>query len=233
MIKRDLFGSENMRKYMLVALLVGIFLLIGRGTGLAEKEVAQTQNKIQTTDLLLPFHNSKPRTETITHAVIHFISNAASNPNEPYGLKHIRSLFVDYGVSAHYLIGRDGEIYRLVPEHRVAYHAGKGYLHGFPKYKDALNEYSIGIEMMAIGTAEEMNEVLPKGIFPKINPSNIGYTDAQYDSLNHLLSYLVEKYPTMIRNRWHIVGHDEYAPGRKSDPGILFNWDRIDLFASK
>lgn len=74
----------------------------------------------------LPLQNSKPRTENITHIVIHFISNAANNPLYPYDVQDIYRIFLNGGVSSHYLIGRNGEIYRLVDENRVAYHAGQG-----------------------------------------------------------------------------------------------------------
>jgi N-acetyl-anhydromuramyl-L-alanine amidase AmpD len=217
-----------MRKLTLFMLVIGLSILTGYSNEKTEKpHVSEQTKKIQTTDHLLPFHNSRPRKEQVTHIVIHYISDTSSNPKQPYSLEKIRSLYVDYGVSAHYMIGRDGEIYRLVSEHRVAYHAGKGYLHGFPKYKDNLNEYSIGIELMAIGTKEEMEPLLQKGTYSSINPSHIGYTDTQYDSLNQLLNHLYQKYPTIIRNRWHVVGHDQYAPGRKTDPGNLFDWSRI------
>src|SRR3954451_5277706 len=35
----------------------------------------------------LPLQNSKLRTENITHVVVHFISNAASKPRDPYNIQ--------------------------------------------------------------------------------------------------------------------------------------------------
>ncbi|TDK58133.1 LysM peptidoglycan-binding domain-containing protein [Bacillus salipaludis] len=180
-------------------------------------------------DLYLPLQNSKPRTEIVTHVVIHFISNAASKPNDPYNIQDVYRIFLNNGVSSHYLIGRSGEVYRLVDENRVAYHAGKGNLPGFPSYQNRLNEYSIGIELLAIGTRDEMLPLMSAQTYEAIAPSNIGYTDAQYRSLNLLLDDIIGRHPTIKRDRQHIVGHDEYAPGRKTDPGKLFDWSRINF----
>ncbi|KAA0548731.1 N-acetylmuramoyl-L-alanine amidase [Bacillus sp. BGMRC 2118] len=196
-------------------------------TSVHSESISQHTTKFDYTDELLPFHHSRPRKAEITHTVIHFISDASRNPANPFNFEGIHSVYKEYGVSAHYMIDRDGTIYRLVPENRVAYHAGKGYAHGFPRYKDNLNEVSIGIELMAVGTEMEMEALLSKGTYSRIHASAVGYTDAQYVSLNAILASLYDKYPTLIRNRWHVIGHDEYAPGRKTDPGSLFDWGRI------
>ena len=71
--------------------------------------------------------------------VIHFISNAANKPRDPYNIQDIYSIFLNNRVSTHYMIGRNGEVYRLVDDNRVAYHAGKGSLPGFPGYENRLN----------------------------------------------------------------------------------------------
>lgn len=41
-------------------------------------------------------------------------------------------------------------------ENRVAYHAGVVIIKGYPEFGLALNHYSIGIELLAIRTREEM-----------------------------------------------------------------------------
>lgn len=180
-------------------------------------------------NMYLPLQYSKPRTENITHVVIHFISNAVSKPQDPYNVQDIYRIFLNNGVSTHYMIGRNGEVYRLADENRVAYHAGKGNLPGFPAYENKLNEYSIGIELLAIGTLDEMLPFLSAQTYESISPSDIGYTDAQYRSLNLLLDGIIKRHPAIGRDRQHIVGHDEYAPGRRTDPGKLFDWSRITV----
>lgn len=179
--------------------------------------------------LYFPTEYSSPRTEKITHVVIHFISNAGTNPRYPYNLTDVYQLFLGSQVSAHYLIGRGGEIFQLVAEDRVAFHAGHGGFPEFPEYLGGMNDYSIGIELLAIGTREEMQPMVPGDMYDLIAPSDIGYKDAQYRSLNYLLEAILKRHPAIQRDRFHIIGHDEYAPFRKTDPGMLFDWSRIKV----
>ncbi|MBM7662507.1 N-acetyl-anhydromuramyl-L-alanine amidase AmpD [Bacillus mesophilus] len=185
---------------------------------------------IEVTDIALPEENSKPRVGTISHVVLHFMSNAAVKPNDPYNIEDLTNIFIEYGFSTNYMIARDGTIYRLVPENRTAFHAGPGYLAEFEFYDDILNGYSIGIELLAIGTKEEMTSMIPAKTYNTIDPAHIGYTEAQYESLNNLLDSILKRNPSILPNRDHIIGHDEYAPNRKSDPGSLFDWSKVNAF---
>ncbi|GAA0086529.1 hypothetical protein UT300007_29690 [Clostridium sp. CTA-7] len=187
----------------------------------------QWETSLDTINMLLPDINSEPRIETTTHVVIHFISNASNNPNNPYEINDTYSILEQYGVSSNYVIDREGKIYLFVPENRVAYHAGPGKLIDYPEYENRLNHYSIGIELLAIGTREEMIPVITAEKFDLINHSLLGYTDAQYESLNVLLEDIIKRNPSIIKDRRHIIGHDEYNPGVKTDPGSLFDWTRI------
>ncbi|HDR6958360.1 TPA: N-acetylmuramoyl-L-alanine amidase [Bacillus cereus] len=175
----------------------------------------------------LPEDNSKERTESITHVLIHFMSNAVAKPQNPYNVKDAYNSFVDNGLSAHYLIDRTGFVYQLVNENRVAYHAGKGSIPDQPNYTNRLNEYSIGIELLGIGTWEEMSIMMSEETYNLISPQNIGYTDAQYKSLKLLLDGIYKRNPSIPKDRNYILGHDEYAKDRKTDPGSLFDWNRI------
>ncbi|WP_207720924.1 N-acetylmuramoyl-L-alanine amidase [Clostridium gasigenes] len=177
--------------------------------------------------MLLPDVNSEPRVKINTHVVIHFASNAYNNPNDPYNINDTYSIFEQYEVSSHYVIDRTGQIYLFVPEIRVAYHAGKGKLSDYPEYENRLNQYSIGIELLAIGTREEMIPVITAEKFNLINPNLIGFTEDQYKALNTLLGDILSRNPTIKRDRKHIIGHDEYNPVIKTDPGSLFDWSRI------
>lgn len=208
-------------------ILIMIFIILTGFKKPIEEKILYSEPYIPIIHALLPEKNSEPRLTPITHIVIHFSSNAAHNPKNPFDLQDIRHTFIHYGVSAHYLIGRKGEIYQLVPENRVAYHAGKGILKKFPQYKNKLNQYSIGIELMAIGTKKEMSSMISSSVYHSIKPSNIGFTNAQYHSLNLLLNDIIQRNPFIIKDRLHIIGHNEYAPGRKSDPGSLFRWSKI------
>ncbi|MCS6968662.1 MAG: N-acetylmuramoyl-L-alanine amidase [Cytophagales bacterium] len=180
---------------------------------------------------LLPEHCSAPRpsSQPVTHIMIHFCSAVKQHPTNPYDLASICQIFEDYGVSAHYLIARDGTIYQLVKENRIAYHAGKGKLPFPPYLENSFNSCSIGIELMAIGTQQEMSAYLSAEEYNRLNKNHIGFTQAQYWSLSWLIDDICRRHPQIKRDRWHIVGHDQYAPKRKTDPGSLFDWSRIGL----
>jgi N-acetyl-anhydromuramoyl-L-alanine amidase len=103
-------------------------------------------------------------------------------------------------VSAHALIRRDGKIVQYVPFGQRAWHAGQSHYRGRP----ACNDFSIGIELEGA--------------------DNTPYTDPQYEQLGALVEALLDTYPTLSSE--HIVGHSDVAPGRKTDPGPSFDWER-------
>jgi AmpD protein len=104
-------------------------------------------------------------------------------------------------VSAHAIVRRDGAVVQFVPFHARAWHAGVSSWAG----RGACNDFSIGIELEGTDT----------------DP----YTDAQYSALGRLIRALLATYPGLAPDR--IVGHDQIAPGRKSDPGVSFDWARL------
>lgn len=160
--------------------------------------------------------------------MLHYISNALLKPEAPYELAAIIDIFVKYKLSAHYLIDRDGNIYQLVPHNRVAFHAGKGRLVHAPHHENALNSRSIGIEMMAIGTASEM-VLLGVKKYEWINEADKGFTEAQYEALKQLLDKIEKELPDFQKSLKTVVGHDAYAPTRRGDPGQLFEWEKLQL----
>jgi len=56
-----------------------------------------------------------------------------------------------------------------------------------------------------------------------VNSGNEEYTPEQITALETLVSGIVSRYNIPI-DRTHIIGHEEVAPGYKSDPGSLFPW---------
>lgn len=101
-------------------------------------------------------------------------------------------------VSAHCLVRRDGTITQYVPFNQRAWHAGVSVFQG----RKRCNDFSIGIEIE--GTDDS------------------GYTPEQYQSVTLLVHALMQYYPKITLGR--IVGHQDIAPGRKTDPGFGFNW---------
>ncbi|GIU53678.1 N-acetyl-anhydromuranmyl-L-alanine amidase [Shewanella sp. KT0246] len=143
--------------------------------------------------------------------VIHNISLPAGC----YGLPHIDGLFqgcidetadpsfsklVGLEVSAHFLIRRDGEVVQYVSCDDRAWHAGVSNLKG----RENCNDFTIGIELEGTDT----------------DP----YTNEQYQVLARLTLELFDEYPMLKQNE--IVGHCDIAPGRKTDPGQSFDWQR-------
>lgn len=107
-------------------------------------------------------------------------------------------------VSAHYLISAEGEVTRLVPEEKRAWHAGVSYWRGI---RD-VNSASVGIELDHPGHKY--------GYRP--------FPEAQFEALIPLLARIVETHGIPRAN---VVGHSDVAPQRKIDPGELFPWERL------
>jgi N-acetylmuramoyl-L-alanine amidase len=104
-------------------------------------------------------------------------------------------------VSAHYVIDEDGTAYQLVKEKRRAWHAGVASWRG----ETDINGRSIGIELVNPGHEFEYRR------FP----------DAQMAQLTSLASEIVLRHRIPDEG---VLGHSDVAPGRKEDPGELFDW---------
>ncbi len=104
-------------------------------------------------------------------------------------------------VSAHLLIRRDGELVQFVPFSLRAWHAGVSSYRG----RERCNDFSIGIEM-------EGSDAEP-------------FEPRQYRALSRTIIALCRAYPALSRER--IAGHSDVAPGRKTDPGPSFDWQRL------
>ena len=100
-------------------------------------------------------------------------------------------------VSAHFLVRRRGELLQFVSCDARAWHAGASSFMG----RERCNDFSIGVELEGTG--------------------DVSYTDAQYRVLARVALALSKRYPL----RW-VAGHEDIAPGRKTDPGASFDWPR-------
>ena len=85
------------------------------------------------------------------HVVIHCMCNilAEPDPTKAYDLDGCLKIFKDIGVSAHYIIERDGNVVEAVDIHNVAHHAFSSentFAHGLHN----ANTRSIGIELLGI-----------------------------------------------------------------------------------
>ncbi|MDN4575431.1 1,6-anhydro-N-acetylmuramyl-L-alanine amidase AmpD [Pandoraea cepalis] len=106
-------------------------------------------------------------------------------------------------VSSHFLVRRDGALQQFVSCNARAWHAGASSFEG----RTRCNDFSIGVEL-------EGTDDLP-------------YAAAQYVTLAALTRTLREHYPIQA-----VVGHADIAPGRKTDPGPYFEWQRLRRMAA-
>lgn len=161
---------------------------------------------------LSPNHDDRPDPDDITGIVLHNISL----PPGEFGGRFIDDLFLNQldpdahpyfreiaglHVSSHLLIRRDGEVVQFVPFHKRAWHAGQSQWQG----RERCNDFTIGIELEGDDD----------------NP----FTEKQYQQLVPAIQTLTLHYPGLSRDR--ITGHEHIAPGRKTDPGPFFDWQRL------
>jgi N-acetylmuramoyl-L-alanine amidase len=106
-------------------------------------------------------------------------------------------------VSAHYVLAEDGTLYRLVPEDRVAWHAGRSWWRG----RESLNATSIGIEIV------------------NLQGDRHDYPQRQVEVLIELCREIMARHPAIVPR--NVVGHSDIAPKRKIDPGARFPWKTL------
>jgi N-acetylmuramoyl-L-alanine amidase len=107
-------------------------------------------------------------------------------------------------ISPHYMIDRDGTVTQFVDEEMRAWHAGKAFWRG----EEDINSRSIGIELVNPGH-ENGYESFP---------------DEQMDALILLCKKIMNRNDIKLE---FILGHSDVSPGRKLDPGELFDWKRL------
>lgn len=177
-------------------------------------------------DFMLPLEeHSWDREYEPEYVMLHFTSAVVNNRRDPFNIAAIREIFYGYDVSIHYIIERDGTVRCYIPEDRVAWHAGEGTFAGDEKYTNKMNLYAIGIEIVAIGSQEDMSLYLTPEEYDALDDSLIGFTDEQYTALQALVSDICQRYGIPM-DREHVIGHSDYTEGN-GDPGTLLEWDRI------
>ncbi len=153
--------------------------------------------------------DARPDGTEISLLVIH---NISLPPNE-YGGHFVEDLFANrldcdahpyfdqlrgLKVSAHFFIRRDGSVVQFVPTTKRAWHAGLSNFKG----RERCNDFSVGIELEGSDVDD--------------------FCDAQYTTLAALAAAIAERHPIS-----DVTGHENIAPGRKTDPGPHFDWVRF------
>ena len=147
----------------------------------------------------------------------------------------VRKTFLDYGVSAHFLVTPSGQIICLVDPECVAYHSGPSAFHSLDKTpfsvrngvnstNKTLNFTSIGIEFLNPGYAHGGAH------WYHFEP----FSSQQVEVGVRLIQFLVREFHIPTDN---ILGHSDIAPFRrdtngnpifaKSDPGATFFWPAL------
>ncbi len=131
-------------------------------------------------------------------------------------------------VSAHIVIGRDGEITQLVPFDTLARHAGVSSWKG----RTWMNKYSIGIELDNAGSLKRADGAWLTSfgrIYPdeevietihKHRHSPLGwhiYPQEQIEAAIEVATLLVDYYGLI-----DVIGHEDVSPANKTDPGPAF-----------
>ena len=142
------------------------------------------------------FSKKTRRSKDIKYLIIHYTGMQSVRAS----IKRLKNR--NSKVSCHYLIDRNGDIYKMIDDAKVAWHAGKS------KWKNIinLNKHSIGIEIQNKG------HFINYQSFPK----------KQISSLIILIKSLLKKYKIKKNN---VLGHSDIAPLRKKDPGEKFPWN--------
>ena len=159
--------------------------------------------------IVSPNQDDRPADETVVLIVVH----AISLPPSQFGSDDITRLFTNtldpaahpyfatishLRVSAHFLIRRDGTTIQFVPCDKRAWHAGVSQWND----RQRCNDFSIGIELEGCDDRP--------------------FEDVQYERLAALIRLLQRHYPIAA-----MAGHSDIAPGRKTDPGPFFDWNRL------
>jgi hypothetical protein len=132
-------------------------------------------------------------TSKIAYIILHHTGDSS--------YKQTYTTLLKRGLSVHYILDRDGKVYSVVDESRLAYHAA------------GMNSVSIGIEIVNTGN------------------KNMLYTEQQYDSLNKLLKGITMRWNIPYDNEHiigHFQTAQAKTSG-KWDPSPNFEWAKIGL----
>ncbi len=171
----------------------------------------------QARSLSSPNHDQRPAHMPIDLLVIHYISL----PPGQFKKTYVEDFFLNrldrtahpyfealegVKVSAHFYIRRSGEVIQFVSTSDRAWHAGvSSFTDQQGVARERCNDFSVGVELE--GDAEH------------------AFTARQYRRLASLTRAVVKRHSIAA-----VCGHSDIAPGRKADPGPMFDWARyLDL----
>ena len=169
---------------------------------------------------------SGQRLESPKYLIIHFSASGGTDGT-------VRELCKDNSnKSAHLVIGRDGEVVQLASFDQRAWHCGESQWNG----EESLNRMSIGIELVNWGKLERSKdgkfcswvgtEIATDEVAEATHKNEAApaywhkYTSEQLEVCANVAAEIFKHY-----NLKAVLGHDDIAPTRKTDPGPLFPMD--------
>jgi N-acetyl-anhydromuramyl-L-alanine amidase AmpD len=198
-----------MTRFILTPLLLSVLAACQAPTLLSQRPVDTSSLQRQSTGLRVakppvevmtsPNFNERPEGAKISAIVLHHTAMAGDARETGRFFANPKA-----GASAHFTVDRTGYIVESVPEHLRSWHAGRSEFQGVGD----VNNYSIGIEICNVGDGSE------------------AYSDAQYETLIRLVSYLVKQYQIPLDR---ITRHRDVAvpAGRKIDTSNNFSVQRV------
>lgn len=182
----------------------------------------ETADYVETPNESGKFEDSLPDT-----IVIHYTAGSSADSSvETLTDPEVRA-------SAHLVIARDGTVTQLLPFDTIAWHAGRS------SWGDrrGLNRYAIGVELSNAGRLTKSGdryvswfgrsypeEEVVKAVHRNEEEADYWhrYTEEQISRTYEICKILIREYQIKA-----ILGHEEIAPGRKSDPGPAFPLDKL------
>lgn len=156
------------------------------------------------------------------YLIIHYTANGSVSQT----VKQFQNDRTD--VSAHLIVGRDGEVVQMVSFDRIAWHCGESAWAGI----SGLNRCTIGVEIVNWGPLKKQSgkfltwsgqEVAAEEVvqLPHRNDKKMRYwqtyTVEQLEVVFNICREVFRHYQLL-----DVLGHDDISPGRKIDPGPAF-----------
>jgi N-acetylmuramoyl-L-alanine amidase len=153
---------------------------------------------VKTIDHPSPNHAPRPAGTAVDVLVLHYTELPLQD-----SLDILCDATREHRVSSHYVLAENGTLYGLVPEDRVAWHAGRSHWRG----REALNTTSIGVEIV------------------NLHGDRHDYPPRQIEALIALCRGILARHSAIVPR--NVVGHSDIAPKRKIDPGLRFPWRHL------
>ena len=157
---------------------------------------------------------SKRRARSRKRDVLEVVDTIVIHATAGYATQHAIDTWRKKPASAHWIIPDEDEpqhgefVWSTVEESKAAYHVGNVDYEGHIGAGPNVNNRSLGIEIVNTQDAQAYRDP---------------YSPWQIEAAARIVLYAWWKYP----NLKHVISHARLDPGRRSDPGGNFPWDKF------